>query len=113
MKKFLIDVNLPYYFSIWNNKEYIHMIDINDTWEDNMIWEYVKKNSLVIVTKDRDFSEKILFSNPPPRVIHIKFGNVKMKQFYLLIENRWQQICKISEDYKLVNVFHDRIEGID
>ncbi len=33
MKKFFIDANLPYYFSIWNSEEYIHVIDINDEWE--------------------------------------------------------------------------------
>ncbi|MBK8054869.1 MAG: DUF5615 family PIN-like protein [Saprospiraceae bacterium] len=113
MKKFFIDANLPYYFSIWNSEEYIHVIDINDEWEDDRIWEYAKKNSLTIVTKDSDFSERIILNIPPPRVIHIKFGNVKMKQFYLLIVSRWDEICKLSIDYKLVNVFHDRIEGID
>jgi len=36
-----------------------------------------------------------------------------MNEFYLLIANRWEQICEISLNYKLVNVFLDRIEGID
>jgi len=29
MVKYLIDVNLPYYFSLWNTPEYVHQIDIN------------------------------------------------------------------------------------
>ncbi|MCG8328590.1 MAG: DUF5615 family PIN-like protein [Chitinophagales bacterium] len=113
MKKYIIDVNLPYYFSIWNDQDYIHMKDLNDEWEDEVIWEYAKENNLTIVTKDSDFSDKILFHIPPPRVIHIKIGNVKMKQFYELIAYRWDDICELSKEYKLVNVFSDRIEGID
>lgn len=49
MAKFLIDVNLPYYFSIWNNSDCCHMLDINETWTDEKIWEYAKKiNSLLL-----------------------------------------------------------------
>lgn len=43
MPDFLIDVNLPYHFSLWNNPAYIHQIDINDSWTDFQIWEYAKE----------------------------------------------------------------------
>lgn len=113
MKKYIIDVNLPYYFSTWNSEEYIHVRDLNDEWSDKEIWEYARINNLTIISKDADFSEKILFHKPPPRVIHIKFGNLKMKQFHSIISDNWDSICNLSQDCKLVNVFQDRIEGID
>ena len=50
MKKFLIDVNLPYYFSLWNNVEFIHQKDINDEWTDEQIWNYARDNNLTIIT---------------------------------------------------------------
>ncbi len=31
LKKYLIDVNLPYYFSLWKGEEFIHLKDINET----------------------------------------------------------------------------------
>jgi len=52
MAKFLIDVNLPYYFSIWNNSDCYHMLDIGETWTDEKIWKYAKKHQFIIVTKD-------------------------------------------------------------
>lgn len=30
MPKFIVDLNLPYYFSAWNNKDYIHVKDVNE-----------------------------------------------------------------------------------
>lgn len=55
MPSFLIDVNLPYYFSIWNTDEFIHQKDINDEWSDEKIWNYAKENNLTIISKDSDF----------------------------------------------------------
>lgn len=79
MPKFLVDVNLPYFFSLWKNEDFIHQFDINDAWPDNKIWSYAKEHQLTIITKDSDFSNKILFHTPPPKVIHVRFGKLKMK----------------------------------
>ena len=113
MKKYLIDVNLPYYFSLWNSDDYIHLKDINDEWSDDQIWDYAESNNLTIISKDSDFSDKILYKKPPPKIIHIKIGNLKMKEFFNVISNFWDDIQKLNEQYKLVNVFKDRIEGIN
>jgi hypothetical protein len=40
MPKFLIDVNLPYRFSLWKGDDYIHQNDIGDEWTDTQIWNY-------------------------------------------------------------------------
>ena len=113
MKKYLIDVNLPRYFSLWSSDEYEHVVNINDELKDSEIWLYAKQQQLTIVTKDSDFSELVLLNEPPPRVIHIKFGNFKMREFHQLLSKIWMDVCMLSEDYKLVRVYQDRIEGID
>jgi predicted nuclease of predicted toxin-antitoxin system len=113
MAVFIIDANLPYYFSLWNAPEFIHVKDINDEWTDEQIWIYAKTNNLTIITKDSDFSNKIMFNSPPPRVIHLRFGNMKMKPFFETITKLWDDIVDMNSDHKLVNVFIDRIEGIE
>jgi predicted nuclease of predicted toxin-antitoxin system len=113
MAVFIIDANLPYYFSLWNTPEFIHVKDINDEWTDEQIWVYAKTNNLTIITKDSDFSNKMMFNNPPPRVIHLRFGNMKMNPFFETITKLWDSIVEMNKDHKLVNVFIDRIEGIE
>jgi len=112
MAKYLIDVNLPYYFSLWKGDDFIHQRDINDEWDDEQIWNYARKNNLTIITKDSDFSNKILMHTPPPKVIHIRFGNLKMKPFFKTITKCWADVVKLEEKCKLINVFADRIEGV-
>ena len=112
MPKFLIDANLPYYFSLWNSPDFIHQKDIDDEWTDKQIWDYASENNLTIITKDSDFSNKIILREPPPKIIHIRFGNMKMKEFHGIISKYWNDINEASSIFKLVNVFEDRIESI-
>ncbi len=56
--RFLIDVNLPYYFSIWNSPEFLHLRDVGENWKDEQVWNYAKTENLTIVTKDADFSNR-------------------------------------------------------
>ena len=113
MSKFLIDVNLPSRFSVWASEDYEHVVNINDELKDSEIWNYAKENNLTIVTKDSDFSDMVIMNNPPPRVIHIKIGNLKMKEFHQLISSIWKDVSIMSKDYKLINVYPNKIEGID
>ena len=70
MTKYLIDANVPYYFSLWQNELYQHIIDIDPHMRDSEIWAYAKQHNLTIITKDADFSNLVLLNTPPPRVIH-------------------------------------------
>lgn len=77
--KYLIDVDLPRFFSIWNDEDYLHQI----------------------------------MQTPPPKVIHVRLGNVKMRQFHDILSKLWPQVIELNSNYKLVNLFHDRLEGIE
>ncbi|MEI6817725.1 MAG: DUF5615 family PIN-like protein [Bacteroidota bacterium] len=113
MKKFLVDVNLPYYFSLWNHDEYVHQMDLGDDWDDERIWNYAKANNLTIISKDSDFSTRIMFREPPPKVIHIRIGNLKMNDFFNVMTKVWEDVLSLNNECKLINVFIDRIEGIN
>ena len=88
-------------------------MDIDPKAKDEQIWEYAKQHNLTIITKDSDFSNRILVSFPPPKVIHIKFGNLKMNEFHSLIINNWVEVLELSKGNKLVNVYKDSLEGIE
>jgi len=67
---------------------------------------------LVIVSKDADFSDRIIIHSPPPWVVHLRFGNLRKKDFHALLARLWSQIETLLKFHKLVNVYADRIEGI-
>ncbi len=55
MTRYIVDANLPYFFSLWNSESFIHVFDINDSMTDNEILNYARDNDLTIITKDADF----------------------------------------------------------
>ena len=112
MAKYLIDANLPYYFGLWNNPDFIHVNDIDDSLSDDQIWNYAKEHNLTIITKDADFSIKVLYKGVPPKVVHLKFGNLKIRDFHEIISRTWIEIERNLEANSLINVYLDRIESI-
>lgn len=113
MPTYLIDENMPYYFRLWNMPDYIHQLDHAPKAKDKSIWAYAKERNLTIVTKDADFSERIKLSEPPPRVIHFRVGNLSMKEFYRIINASWEEACALSRTHKLVNVYNGWVEAVN
>ncbi|MCB1034791.1 MAG: DUF5615 family PIN-like protein [Acidobacteria bacterium] len=112
MAGYLIDANLPYRFSLWASPEHLHAFDLGDDWSDSRLWEYAKANDLILVTKDADFSERVLVSTPPPRVIHVRLGNHTLRELHLALTAVWPEVRRMIRDFKLVQIFEDRLEGI-
>lgn len=113
MAKYIVDTNLPYYFSLWRTDDYVFQRDFDPSAPDSAVWQYAKANGLTIITKDRDYSDRILLTSPPPRIIPLKIGNLKMRTFHQFITAQWDKILDLSAAYKLVFVFPDRIECIE
>lgn len=113
MPRFLIDANLPYRFAVWRGEDCEHVFDHNESWTDLDIWRYTQEHDWVIVTKDADFSDWAMLSEPPPRVVHLRIGNMRMRDFHQFIQGVWPNITLLVESYKLVIVYADRIECVD
>ncbi|HMO51978.1 MAG TPA: DUF5615 family PIN-like protein [Kiritimatiellia bacterium] len=71
-----------------------------------------ESTNLVIITKDTDFSNRIMLSSPPPWVVHLRFGNMKRRRFHELLKKLWPRIEQLLPEHKLVNVFQEKIEAI-
>jgi len=82
----------------------IHSIDLGKSASDSDLWNYSKENGLVIMTKDADFSDRIAIADPPPWVIHVRFGNVRGKSFHHFFEKHWTKIFRLLPAHKLINV---------
>ncbi|MDX1606649.1 MAG: DUF5615 family PIN-like protein [Candidatus Competibacterales bacterium] len=111
--KYLIDANLPYRFDPWWGEDYQHAFDLGESWSDAELWGYAREHGLTIVSKDADFSERILLSDPPPRVIHLRIGNLRIRALHAFVQRVWPQVVVLSQTHKLVNVYPDRIESVE
>ncbi len=76
--KFLIDENLPDNVNIWSSKDFLHVTKIGNFLKDSSIWDIAEKNNSIILTKDTDFHERMLYRIQPPKVILLKLGNTSV-----------------------------------
>jgi predicted nuclease of predicted toxin-antitoxin system len=112
MAKFLIDENLPDKFSFWNPPEFIFQKDILPSASDLTVRGFAKAHQLVIVSKDIDFYHLHLFYGAPPKVILFRTGNMRIREFFVFVEEHWVKISELSMKYDLVMAYKDRIEGL-
>lgn len=112
MKGFLFDENLPIRLRFTPGLPIISFADAGGNPSDSQIWEFACKQQLVIVSKDADFSDRIITRNPPPWVVHLRFGNLRKNDFHTLLARVWPQIETLLKSHKLVNVYTNRLEGI-
>jgi predicted nuclease of predicted toxin-antitoxin system len=89
----------------------IHARDYGDNPTDSELWELARVQQWVIVTKDADFSERILVSKPPPWDVSLRCGNLRRKEFQTFLASVWPQIESLLPTHKLICVYADRIEA--
>jgi predicted nuclease of predicted toxin-antitoxin system len=112
VKGYLFDQNLPSRIRLHPGQPQVPLSDVGSNPTDTEIWDYARLHRLVIVSKDADFSERIIISAPPPWVVHLRFGNLRRKEFHSRLERVWPQVETLLRTNKLVNVYVDRVEGI-
>lgn len=110
--KILIDENLPETITVWSSQDFIHARNLGNNLSDTDIWNYALLNNLIIISKDADFSHRILVSEPPPRIIHLRIGNMRFEAMNKFLEEYWTKILALSKNHKLVNVYIDSIEAV-
>lgn len=77
----------------------LHVKDIGlEKATDSEIWEYAKKQDMIIVSKDTDFHQKSFLYGPPPKVIWIKKGNCSTKEIINLLQKSSGVIKSFVDD---------------
>lgn len=112
MKGVLVDENLPDAAFFPAALPKIHARDLGPMASDTLLWDHARSQDLVIVTKDSDFSDRILASAPPPWVVHLRTGNMTRRQFNGFIASVWPKVEALLPQHRLIQVFPDRIEAV-
>ena len=112
MKGYLIDENIPGRLLFSPSLPVVHATTLGASVSDSGLWSYAARHALAIVTKDADFSHRIMISQPPPWVVHLRFGNLRRREYHRFLLRVWSQIENRLPACKLINVFLDRIEGV-
>lgn len=112
MTGFLFDENLPAVTGLSTDLPVIHAPSLGPRLSDSALWEHAKRHHLVIVTKDADFSQRIILASPPPRVVHLRIGNMRRGEFDEWLKRFWPRIEAAARDHKLVNVFRTHIQAV-
>ena len=112
MKGYLIDENLPRRLTFAPSLPIAHATDLGSSLSDTQIWEHARVQQLAIVSKDADFSARIMLSEPPPWIERLAFGNLRLCDYHATLARAWPQIETLLPVHKLLIVHADRIEAI-
>lgn len=92
MKAFLLDENIPQNVTFAAALTVMHARDLGASVSDTAIWQHAGSHGLVIVSKDADFSHRMRIATPPPWVVHLRFGNLRRREFHTLPARLWPRI---------------------
>jgi predicted nuclease of predicted toxin-antitoxin system len=101
---FLLDENVPRRITFAPKLPVVHCLDLARNPSDTFLWEHARLKEFVIVTKDADFSNRIMVSSPPPWVVHLRIGNVRRREFHGLLARAWPQVEQLLPTHKLVSI---------
>jgi predicted nuclease of predicted toxin-antitoxin system len=108
---FLFDENLPRRLRFTPSLPWIVSDSLGVSPTDSKIWSDARDRGLAIVTKDADFSDRIMLSAPPPWIVHLRFGNLRRNQYHALLAKIWPKVEALLPAHKLICVYSDRIEA--
>src|SRR5690242_12453648 len=90
--KFFIGENLAGCLKALSFGDFLHVTKIAKSIPDKEIWKCPLQNDLIIVTKDSDFHERILYRDPPRKVILFKIGNTSTPYLEEFLFRYWKEI---------------------
>ena len=95
----LVDAQLPPRLCKWlrTKGDYcIHVFELADGIQlpDETLWQYAKKENLIVISKDRDFFDFSLLRGLPPQVLYINVGNCSNDRLLSILEQVWEETKK-------------------
>ncbi|MFD1733036.1 DUF5615 family PIN-like protein [Deinococcus malanensis] len=91
----------------------VHARDLGGDQSDLALWTYATEHALVLVTKDADFTDRMLALDvPPPWVVRLHCGNLRAREMRAFLEATWPRIEALLPTHRLLQVYLDRIEAL-
>jgi len=102
--KLLFDENLSYKLcsrleDIFPHSVHVRTLDFEGMC-DMELWNFAKKESFIIVTKDSDFNDISTIYGFPPHIIWIKVGNSTLKTMENILRTNYIKIKNIFKENK-------------
>ena len=99
--KLLLDANLSWRMAAvlkqhFDDCFHVGSIGLSLPPKDSDIWDYARKNNLIIVTNDEDFIDFINVKGFPPKVILLRIGNQSRPYLTNLLIQRKVEILDFS-----------------
>ncbi len=92
MKGYFFDENIPSRIHFTPSLPLVSRLELGPSPTDMQVWEFARRRRLVIVSKDADFSERIILHTPPPWVVHLRFGNLRQSEFHARLASVWPRV---------------------
>jgi predicted nuclease of predicted toxin-antitoxin system len=108
--RFLIDENLPSAEILNLTGDFVHARDLGSRLTDSELWDHAREHRLVLVTKDADFSYRLALYGSPPKVVWIRFGNMRLRDMITLLRRAWPAVQRHVPEAELILVFRDRVD---
>lgn len=112
---FLLDENLSSRLraGFGEGVQVVHARELGTNPSDLELWNFAEQHGLVIVTKDADFTDRVLLADgPPPWVVQLRCGNLRARALREFLKGRWPQVLAFLPGHRLILVFPDRIEAL-
>jgi len=112
MRGYLLDENLPDRVLPATRWPIVHARGLGPGLTDSQLWAWAAREHSAIVSKDADFAARILATAPPPWIVHLRIGNVRLAEFRTVIAHLWPQVEALLPAYELIDVYRERIEAV-
>ena len=89
MTGYLLDENLPRRLTFSPSLPITHATDLGGSPTDTLLWEHARAHRLAIVSKDADFSDRIMLSTPPPWIVRLALGNLRLREYHATLARAW------------------------
>ena len=93
--QFIVDENLPPHLAYWlrDKGQVATHVDYESlgSGPDANIWKWAAERDAIVISKDEDFHNRVVVGRPP-RLIWIRWGNVRKKPLIEKLELLWPDI---------------------